>query len=168
MDNMENAARAPERADDTQLDGKKATASPRATNSAIPDKVCRTCGEQKLIDEFWRDRSQPDGHDPHCKSCRTEMRNKPVERKPAYYAYNTAALADEVPFLRTYGRRSLNRSPEMIVSVPASERAALAAFCERIGMDTAALYELPRMNADEDRVGVLVKGIRLDQVLRKD
>ena len=47
-------------------------------------KTCSKCGNEKPIDDFWKDKSKPDGHHPRCKLCARaavyEWREKPDNR----------------------------------------------------------------------------------------
>ena len=49
---------------------------PRAENGW---KVCARCRRNFPVSEYFKKVSNPDGHDPYCKRCRTEVANKPPE-----------------------------------------------------------------------------------------
>lgn len=43
-------------------------------------KTCRTCGERKPLDAFFRNKPMPDGRVNHCKNCYKSKRNMAKER----------------------------------------------------------------------------------------
>lgn len=64
-------------------------------------KTCRSCGVEKPLDEFIKDKNRPDGRYPYCKVCNA------VRRKEKAYWKNRDPLKDKayrrVGLLRKYG-----------------------------------------------------------------
>ena len=55
------------------------------------NKKCAKCGETKYIDEFSRDGSRKDGHDPYCKKCKKEYHDN---RRKECHEYMLKAEAE--------------------------------------------------------------------------
>ena len=47
--------------------------------TAATTKICRRCGEEKAIDEFYRNKGFKDGHMAICIKCRKELIKNPVD-----------------------------------------------------------------------------------------
>jgi hypothetical protein len=58
---------------------------------AITEKRCRGCAGVKPADEFWRNRSKPDGLQDYCKPCHREKIARSIERRGAPYPNYRAA-----------------------------------------------------------------------------
>lgn len=70
-------------------------------------KRCGRCGRLRPLDDFFRDRSRPDGRYPTCKPCRKEYDEA---RKAAKAAYDREYRAKHADRLREYDRaRSVRR-----------------------------------------------------------
>lgn len=66
-------------------------------------KVCKSCGKELPILEFYRDRTKKDGHGNECKECRREYqkayaKQHPRSRKKAAEAHPTSPHPDILPF----------------------------------------------------------------------
>lgn len=64
---------------------------------ASDTKVCTKCGEEKQLDEFYRDANRDRGRRSSCKMCHTKYRNENLERMRkranAYYAAHKKQMA---------------------------------------------------------------------------
>ena len=49
-------------------------------------KICRTCKQEKPLDEFHVDRDKLDGHKSQCKECNKEARKEFYEQHPGFAA----------------------------------------------------------------------------------
>ena len=136
-----------------------------APAAPLAAKTCRVCQEEKPLTEFHRHKRYADGYETTCKMCRREIADKPMPPRPMYYPFNRAALPAYRHFLNEYARGTMWRKPAVIVSVPVAERAALEVFCVGVGLaPDEAIYDLPRANAADDRVGVILYGVSVKEV----
>jgi hypothetical protein len=116
-------------------------------------KTCEKCQEPKSFDQFRRNHLSRDGYCHVCKPCMEQ----PQIASSVVYEFDYKALAGQLPFLRLYARRSLNRKPPaIIVSVPYAKCTELNRFCDFIGMDRRAIIDLPREDRKQDRLGVIL------------
>ena len=56
---------------------------------AATSKICRTCKQEKPLDEFHVDRDKLDGHKSQCKECNKKARKEFYEQHPGYAMIET-------------------------------------------------------------------------------
>lgn len=60
-------------------------------------KKCKRCGRELPIESFHKMAKSPDGHQPYCKDCRSEMASERTKKKRLSKVYSNPELAKFTP-----------------------------------------------------------------------
>lgn len=122
-------------------------------NSVTDVKVCSKCGEEKSLDEFYRNTSSVDGHRPDCIECNLESQKARKERDPEAFK----ALARE----RVW-KHHLTKQYSMTVDEYDALLLAQDGKCAICQSDKSKTSRTDRMHVDHDHATGEVRGLLCD------
>ena len=105
-------------------------------------KCCSGCGVVKPLDDYYRDRSRPDGRTPRCKECakeatrryREENRDKVLERRRRYYEGNRGKA-------REYDRQYYEKNRDKVMDRTLRYREENREYVNRRALRTVNRYQ---------------------------